>query len=85
MIVRGSRFTAPRNGPGFVWTLIGPVLAILIGAFLVWRPFAGLVTLTIALAGFFAAHGVAQILTSLNHRQLFRARGFGWRSAASPI
>lgn len=51
--------------------LIGPVLAILIGAFLVWRPFAGLVTLTIALAGFFAAHGVAQILTSLNHRQLF--------------
>jgi Short repeat of unknown function (DUF308) len=54
-----------------VWTLIGAVLAILIGTFLVWRPFAGLVTLTIALAGFFAAHGVVQILTSLNHRQLF--------------
>jgi uncharacterized membrane protein HdeD (DUF308 family) len=60
-----------RNVPGFVWTLIGAVLAILVGAFLVWRPFAGLVTLTIALAGFFAAHGVVQILTSLNHRQLF--------------
>ena len=27
-----------------VWTLIGAVLAILIGAFLVWRPFAGLIT-----------------------------------------
>src|SRR2546430_2266294 len=28
-----------RNVPGFVWTLIGAVLAILVGAFLVWRPF----------------------------------------------
>jgi uncharacterized membrane protein HdeD (DUF308 family) len=36
-----------RNVPGFVWTLLSAVLAILIGAFLVWRPFAGLVTLTV--------------------------------------
>jgi uncharacterized membrane protein HdeD (DUF308 family) len=60
-----------RNVPGFVWTLLGAVLAILIGAFLVWRPFAGLVTLTMALAAFFAAHGVVQILASLHHRALF--------------
>jgi uncharacterized membrane protein HdeD (DUF308 family) len=66
-----------RNAPGFVWTVIAAVLAILIGAFLVWRPFAGLITLTMALAIFFAAHGVVQILTSLEHRQLF-ARSWMW-------
>jgi uncharacterized membrane protein HdeD (DUF308 family) len=70
-----------RNVPGFVWTLVGAMLAILIGAFLVWRPFAGLVTLTIALAGYFAAHGVVQILTSLAHRRLF-ARSWLWMAVS---
>ena len=66
-----------RNVPGFVWTLFSAVLAILIGAFLVSRPFAGLVTLTVALAAFFAAHGIVQILTSLDHRRLF-AQSWLW-------
>jgi uncharacterized membrane protein HdeD (DUF308 family) len=66
-----------RNVPGFVWTLLSAVLAILIGAFLVWRPFAGLVTLTVALAAFFAVHGIVQILTALDHRALF-ARSWPW-------
>jgi uncharacterized membrane protein HdeD (DUF308 family) len=57
-----------RSVPGFVWTLLSAVLAILVGAFLVWRPFAGVVTLTFALTSFFTAHGIAQILTSLAHR-----------------
>ena len=66
-----------RNVPGFIWTVIGAVLAILIGAFLVWRPLAGLITLTVALAVFFAVHGVVQILTSLEHRQVF-PRSWPW-------
>jgi uncharacterized membrane protein HdeD (DUF308 family) len=66
-----------RNVPGFVWTLVSAVLAILIGAFLVWRPFAGLVTLTVALAAFFAVHGIVQILTALAQRALF-ARSWPW-------
>jgi uncharacterized membrane protein HdeD (DUF308 family) len=70
-----------RNVPGFVWTLLSAVLAILIGAFLVWRPFAGLVTLTVALAGFFAAHGIVQILTSLEHRQVL-ARSWLWMAVS---
>ena len=60
-----------KNVPGFIWTLLSAVLAILIGAFLVWRPFVGVITLTLALAAFFAAHGVVQILTSLDHRRMF--------------
>jgi len=43
-----------------VWTLLSAVLAILIGAFLVWRPFAGIVTLTLALVAFFAPTGWGQ-------------------------
>jgi uncharacterized membrane protein HdeD (DUF308 family) len=65
----------------FLWTLTGAVLAILIGAFLVWRPFAGLITPTMALAIFFAAHGVVQILASLEHRQLF-ARSWLWTATS---
>jgi uncharacterized membrane protein HdeD (DUF308 family) len=34
------------------------------------RRFAGVITLTLALAIFFAAHGIVQILTSLSHRQV---------------
>src|SRR5215468_6498816 len=70
-----------RDVPGFLWTLIGAVLAILIGAFLVWRPFAGLVTLTMALAAFFAAHGTVQILTSIEHSRLF-ARSWLWTAVS---
>jgi uncharacterized membrane protein HdeD (DUF308 family) len=70
-----------RNVPGFVWTLLSAVLAILIGAFLVWRPFAGLVTLTLALAIFFAVHGIVQILTALDHRALF-ARSWLWMAVS---
>jgi uncharacterized membrane protein HdeD (DUF308 family) len=70
-----------RNVPGFVWTLLSAVLAILIGAFLVWRPFAGLVTLTAALAIFFAAHGIVQIRTALDHRALF-ARSWPWMAVS---
>ena len=66
-----------RNVPGFVWTLTGAILAILIGAFLVWRPFSGLITVTLALAIFFAAHRLAQIVTSIEHRRLF-ARSWPW-------
>ena len=70
-----------RSMPGFAWTLLSAVLAILIGAFLVWRPFAGVVTLTLALAAFFAAQGITQILTSLHHRRLF-AQSWLWMAVS---
>jgi uncharacterized membrane protein HdeD (DUF308 family) len=66
-----------RNVPGFMWTLLSAVLAILIGVFLVWRPLVGVATLTLALAAFFAVHGIVQILTSLDHRRLF-PRSWPW-------
>jgi uncharacterized membrane protein HdeD (DUF308 family) len=60
-----------RDVPGFVWTLIGSVLAIIVGDYLVSRPLTGLVSLTMALVVYFAAHGVVQIVTALRHRTLF--------------
>jgi uncharacterized membrane protein HdeD (DUF308 family) len=60
-------FTA-RKMPGFVWSLIRAVMAIIIGILLLWRPLAGILTLTLLLAAFFAAQGVAQIIASLSQR-----------------
>jgi uncharacterized membrane protein HdeD (DUF308 family) len=60
-------FTAWKT-PGFVWGLIRAVMAILIGILLLWRPLAGVLTLTLLLAAFFVAQGVAQIIASLSQR-----------------
>src|SRR5262249_26072041 len=60
-------FTAWKT-PGFVWGLIRAVMAILIGILLLWRPLAGILTLTLLLAAFFAAQGVAQIIASISQR-----------------
>jgi len=59
-----------RNVPGLIWTLVGAVLAILIGAYLVWRPLEGLVSLTLMLAFYFVMHGLVQIVTAFRHRTL---------------
>jgi uncharacterized membrane protein HdeD (DUF308 family) len=75
-----SLFTT-RSVPGFAWTLLSAILAIVVGAFLVWRPLAGAVTLTLALAAYFAAHGIAQILASLAHRQVL-AQSWMWTLAS---
>jgi uncharacterized membrane protein HdeD (DUF308 family) len=48
-------FTAQRV-PGFWWSLISALLAIAVGIYLIWRPLAGLLSLTLAVALFFGAH-----------------------------
>ena len=52
-------FTAWKT-PGIVWTLIRAVMAIIAGALLLGRPLAGILTLTLILAAFFAAQGITQ-------------------------
>jgi uncharacterized membrane protein HdeD (DUF308 family) len=60
-------FTAWKT-PGFVWILIRAVMAILIGVLLLWRPLAGILTLTLLLAAFFAAEGITQVIAALTQR-----------------
>lgn len=62
-------FTAWKT-PGHLWMLIRALLAILVGVLLLWRPLAGILTLTLLLAAFFAAQGITQIIVSIQHRAM---------------
>ncbi len=62
-------FTAHRV-PGFWWSLISALFGILIGIYLIWRPLAGVLTLTLAVAIYFGAQGVTQIITAIQQRSV---------------
>jgi uncharacterized membrane protein HdeD (DUF308 family) len=62
-------FTA-RGMPGFWWTLISSVLGIVVGLYLVSRPLAGILSLTLVVAAYFAAQGIVQIITAIEHRRV---------------
>lgn len=50
-----------REVPGFWGLLLLSALVAILGALLVFRPLAGVITLTIALVAYFIAHGVASL------------------------
>ena len=62
-------FTA-RRVPGFWWGLITALLALALGLYLIWRPLAGILSLTLAVAAFFSAQGIVQIITAIEHRSV---------------
>jgi uncharacterized membrane protein HdeD (DUF308 family) len=68
-------FTAQRV-PGFWWTLISALLAIAVGIYLIWRPLAGVLSLTLAVALFFGAQGISQIITAIGQRRALPS--WGW-------
>lgn len=65
-----------RDMPGFAWSLLTAVLAIVLGLVLLFRPIAGVLTLTIALVVFFVVEGVAAILLAIEHRR--HLPSWGW-------
>lgn len=68
-------FTAHRV-PGFWWSLISALLAIAIGIYLIRRPLSGVLSLTLAVALFFGAEGIAQIITAIGQRRALPS--WGW-------
>jgi uncharacterized membrane protein HdeD (DUF308 family) len=58
-----------RKMPGFWWSLISAVLAIVAGAVLLVQPVQGTFTLTIVVGAYFLAEGVATIMYALEHRR----------------
>jgi uncharacterized membrane protein HdeD (DUF308 family) len=64
-----------QNISSFLWTLIAAVLALVVGVLLIWRPAAGVLSLTLLLIGFFIAEGVVQILAAFKYRS---AVGNAW-------
>jgi uncharacterized membrane protein HdeD (DUF308 family) len=65
-----------RQTPGFAWSFLAAVLAIVLGVILIARPLAGVLTLTMVLAAFFVIEGIASIIGAIEHRQ--HLRSWGW-------
>jgi uncharacterized membrane protein HdeD (DUF308 family) len=66
-----------RHAPGFWWSLISAVITITAGLYLVGWPFAGAVSLTVVLAAYLVAEGIASMLFAYEHRHQLPAR-WGW-------
>jgi uncharacterized membrane protein HdeD (DUF308 family) len=58
-----------RQLPGFWWSLVSAVLAIVAGFILLTRPVQGTLTLTIVVGVYFVAEGVATVMYALEHRR----------------
>lgn len=66
-----------RNLPAFFWTLITAALSTAVGVMLLWKPEAGVVSLTIVLTAFFVAEGIFQIVGSFAYRDVI-PNSWGW-------
>jgi uncharacterized membrane protein HdeD (DUF308 family) len=66
-----------RRLPGFWWSLVSAVLAILAGFILLTRPTQGTLTMTIVVGVYFVAEGVATIMYALEHRREL-SRRWSW-------
>jgi len=58
-----------RHAPGFWWSLLSALVALLAGGSLIWNPLAGLVTLTYVLIAYFVVDGVLSIVHAIEHRR----------------
>jgi uncharacterized membrane protein HdeD (DUF308 family) len=58
-----------RGMPGFWWSLISAVLALIAGIILLAEPAQGVYTLTLVIGVYFLAEGVATIMYALEHRR----------------
>ena len=58
-----------RHAPGFNWSLLSALAALIAGVVLLWNPLQSLVTLTYVLIAFFIIDGILIIFLSLVHRR----------------
>jgi uncharacterized membrane protein HdeD (DUF308 family) len=68
-----STFSA-RHAPGFAWSLLSALVAVIAGGVLLWNPLQGLVTLTYVLIAFFIVDGVLIIALAVTHRRALSGR-----------
>ena len=66
-----------RQAPGFWWSLISAVLAVVVGGLLLARPVSGALSLTMVVVVFFVIEGVASIMFALEHKRELSGR-WGW-------
>ena len=65
-----------RRMPGFGWSMLSALLAVLLGLILIARPLAGVLTLTMVLVAFFILEGIAAIVIAVQHRD--HLTSWGW-------
>jgi uncharacterized membrane protein HdeD (DUF308 family) len=73
-----------RGVPGFWWSLISAILAIVVGALLIGRPVGGAFSLTFLLITFFFIEGVVSIMFALDHRRELSG-AWGWMLASGIV
>jgi uncharacterized membrane protein HdeD (DUF308 family) len=73
-----------RSLPGFWWSLLSAIMAILAGIVLLAWPLTGILSLTLVLIVFFVIEGVASIMYALDHRSGLTGR-WGWMLASGII
>ena len=66
-----------KGAPGFWWSLVSAIIAIIAGVILLASPVGGLVSLTLVLIVFFIIEGVASIMYGVEHRREASSRA-GW-------
>ena len=66
-----------RHAPGFWWSLLSAVIAILAGFLLLGWPLTGALSLTLVLTSFFVVEGIASIMYAIEHRNQLTGR-WGW-------
>jgi uncharacterized membrane protein HdeD (DUF308 family) len=65
-----------KHAPGFWWSLLSAVLAIVVGGLLIGWPVGGAISLTLVLIAFFAIEGVLSILFGFEHKNALSGRWF---------
>jgi uncharacterized membrane protein HdeD (DUF308 family) len=73
-----------RQAPGFWWSLLSGVLAIVAGLVLLGWPVSGAVSLTLLLILFFTIEGVLTIMYALEHKRELSGR-WGWMLASGIV
>lgn len=73
-----------RRAPGFWWSLLSAILAVVVGALLLARPLSGALTLTVLLVAFFVVEGGASIMFALDHKRELSGQ-WGWMLVSGVI
>jgi uncharacterized membrane protein HdeD (DUF308 family) len=66
-----------KNAPGFWWSLLSAVLALVVGCALIGWPVGGVISLTLVLIAFFVIEGFASIMFALDHKRALSGK-WGW-------
>lgn len=79
-----ATFSSGTSVPGFWWNLLIAVLYALAGVVLLWRPIAGVLTLTIIFTAYLLVGGISRIILALGYRKMV-AGAWGWALASGII